>query len=104
MSEPLVVVGNGMAAVRFVDAIYEAGTADLLDVVRSVEPTAEAVLLIGHNAGISQFADRLADGAPVFPTGGFATLTVHRPWPELDWGAAELTSFVRPRDLDTAGA
>jgi phosphohistidine phosphatase len=38
--------------------------------------------------------------AQKFPTGALVTLRFgDRPWAELDWGAAKLAAFVRPRDL-----
>jgi phosphohistidine phosphatase len=94
--------------VRFVREIYEATANELLDVVRDVDDRYAGVLVIGHNPGMEQLAnglvfagkrkalDRLGHG---FPTAALATLSVDVAWAELDWRAARLEHYVRPRDL-----
>ena len=67
------------------------------------------VLLIGHNDGIWHLAEALAGSGPAgalaalrekYPTGALAALKApDGPWRDLAWGSAELTAFVRPRDL-----
>lgn len=89
--------------------LYLASKDMLLDQVRAVSDDASTVLLIGHNDGIWHFASALAnDGPPEelallkakYPTGALATLAVgSEPWAKLEFGAARLTSLVRPRDL-----
>jgi len=68
------------------------------------------VLLIGHNDGIGNLAADLAGRGKAaivaalqqkFPTGALAVLQAPaRRWRELAVGSAELTDFVRPRDLE----
>jgi len=89
--------------------LYLAPEEVLLAQVRAVSDDRASVLLIGHNDGIGHFAAALAgDGPPEelaslrakFPTGALATLSLRdQPWRKLDFGAARLISFVRPRDL-----
>ena len=89
--------------------LYLAPQAILLARLRKVPDEAGTVLLIGHNDGIWQLAEVLADkGRPAllqalrekFPTGALATLRapIER-WADLAAGSAELLGFVRPRDL-----
>ena len=42
------------------EAIYEASTEELLDVVRALPDDAQTVLLVGHNPGLSLLAELLA--------------------------------------------
>jgi phosphohistidine phosphatase len=72
-----------------------------------------ALLLVGHDPGVSELAGMLAGdfaGGPAtgalqrmrakFPTGAVAVLTVPGAWRDLDSGGARLTDFVVPRDLE----
>ncbi len=89
--------------------LYLASEDVLLAQFRMVGDDAATVLLIGHNDGIWHFAAAMAtDGPPEelaslrakYPTGALATLSVHcESWTKLEFGAARLTSLVRPRDL-----
>jgi phosphohistidine phosphatase SixA len=49
--------------------------------------------------GKAKALTRLGQG---FPTGGLATLSLDAAWADLDWGAAQLDSYLRPRDLSAA--
>lgn len=89
--------------------LYLASEDVLLTQLQAVGDDATTVLLIGHNDGIWHFGAALAgDGPPEelaslrdkFPTGALAMLSVRdEPWRALDFGAARLVSFIRPRDL-----
>jgi phosphohistidine phosphatase len=89
--------------------LYLASEGELLVRLRAVPEEARTVLLIGHNEGIGELAAALAgEGDPAaldvlhekFPTGALATLRLDdAPWRDLAPGTAELTAFVRPRDL-----
>jgi phosphohistidine phosphatase len=94
--------------VRFVPDVYEATVDTLLGLIRAVDPTVTALMIIGHNPGLEELTAVLADGLEKpsaarlprdFPTGGFATFTVRSDWADLDRGGVSLESFVRPRDL-----
>jgi phosphohistidine phosphatase len=87
--------------------LYAAGAGDLLARLRALPDDVESVMLIGHNPGIEELALRLAGAgadrdrmASKFPTGALATLTFEGSWRGLAPGAASLTGFVRPRDLE----
>lgn len=89
--------------------LYLASEDVLLTQLQAVSDDATTVLLIGHNDGIWRFATALTDDGPPeelaalrdkFSTGALATLSLRdEPWRTLDFGAARLVSFVRPRDL-----
>jgi phosphohistidine phosphatase len=87
--------------------LYLASAVDLLDRVRLVPAEVSSVLLIGHNPAIQELALTLARRAaevdPIrqkFPTAALATLSFDAPWEQLSPGGAELTAFVKPRDLE----
>jgi phosphohistidine phosphatase len=93
-------------------ALYLASENVLLAHLRSLADEVATVLLIGHNDGIWHLAEALAGSGPAgplaalrekYPTGALATLRpADGPWCDLAWGSAELTAFVRPRDLAAA--
>ena len=89
--------------VRIEDELYGASADRLLARLVRVPDTHGAVLLIGHNPAMQELADGLAPGGGLaeqkFPTGALATLAFGGSWRGLEWGCAELTEFVRPRDL-----
>lgn len=89
--------------------LYLAGAGEMLDQIRAVPETVEAVLMIAHNPGTAVLADTLcADGdsdglahmRAKFPTAGLAIieLQVDR-WEEARSDCGLLQSFTRPRDL-----
>ena len=97
-----------------IDSLYLANVMQLTAALHGVAETVRSVLLIGHNPGLHDLALNLvgdramrAGGeneralASGFPTGALATLRLDdAPWRDLAPGAAELMSFVRPRDLE----
>jgi phosphohistidine phosphatase len=98
----------GASVVRFERELYGASAEALLDRLRRVEDAVGSVLLIGHNPGTQMLALDLARSTAgsreleaKFPTAALATLEFPgRSWRELAPGTAELTAFVRPRDLE----
>ena len=93
---------------RFDERIYNASAASLLDLLREVPDSVNAVLMIGHAPGIPVLAtalahddsgstdvmDRLSLG---FPTSGLAVLGFDGPWAALAPETAYLRDFVVPR-------
>jgi phosphohistidine phosphatase len=85
--------------------LYGASAGELLERLQGVPDTISSVMLIGHNPSVQTLALNLAGSGELdaialkYPTGALATLTFEGAWQELDRGAAELTGFVRPRDL-----
>lgn len=89
--------------------VYLASASSLLDVVRELPDAAGRVLLSGHNPGLEELVLLLAgDGSALreqvevkFPTASLAELRFDATrWADAAEGSAELTRFVRPRDLD----
>lgn len=85
--------------VRFTGALYHAEPAAMMDVLE--EETAATVLMLGHNPGIAEFAERLVETPPGhsrfedYPT--CATLVVDMTTP--GWGAGRVLDFGIPREV-----
>jgi phosphohistidine phosphatase len=86
-------------------ALYHAGPDVMLAVLRHAK--ADTVMMIGHNPGIAEFAERLVGHAPAnpefhrYPTG--ATLVADfaiDSWAEAGFGAGTAVDFTVPRELD----
>ncbi len=85
-------------------ALYHAGAEVMLAVLRHA--TAETVMMIGHNPGISEFARRLVAHPPInpeftrYPTG--ATLVCDfaaESWHDADFGQAVTVDFIIPSEI-----
>lgn len=85
-------------------ALYHAGPDVMLAVLRHA--AADTVMMIGHNPGIAEFAQRLVRDAPLnpqfarYPTG--ATLVADfaiDDWTKADWAGATVVEFVVPREI-----
>ena len=92
--------------VRIEPELYAASATDLLKLLREVPDEVDSVMLIGHNPGIEDLTVELAGTGEElgrvrekFPTAALATLEFDRSWRELEPGGAELTSFVKPKEL-----
>ena len=92
--------------------LYAASASALLARLRQVPNATPSVMLIGHNPGLQMLVlalagDRartrgdpnLAAIANKFPTAALATLALRGGWSDLKAGGAELTGYVRPKDL-----
>lgn len=99
--------GAEASEVRYVDAIYEASTAGLLDLVRQTAEDIESLMLIGHGPGLPGLAESLGQrpdpqGAwarmdAKYPTSGLTVLKLPGPWADAAGGEAELVAFEVPR-------
>ena len=85
-------------------ALYHAGVDVMLAVLRHAQ--ADCVMMIGHNPGIADFAEKLVAVAPLnseferYPTG--ATLVVDfvaDSWAEAEFGKGITVDFVIPREI-----
>jgi phosphohistidine phosphatase len=97
---------GGSPEVQIKSELYAASSADLLEVLRELPDAVGSVMVIGHNPGIQDLALSLSRGGPdiarvrrKFPTGALATLELEGSWRGLARGTAELTSFVKPKEL-----
>ena len=94
----------GTPVLELKPALYHAGPDVMLAVLQNAK--ADCVMLIGHNPGIAEFAERLVAHAPVsadfarYPTG--ATLVadfVIDDWADLAWGTGVVDDFIVPREM-----
>lgn len=93
----------------FSQALYEVPAEAILGEIRRNGEDAETLLVLGHNPGLGDLADRLAGKASSgklvkslkkkFPTGALAVFEFDGDWAALDVGTATLTHFLRPKDL-----
>jgi phosphohistidine phosphatase len=98
----------GAADVRIERELYGASSDALLARLRALPDAVGSVMLIGHNPALERLALQLARPGPErqeleekFPTAALATLELGASsWSALAPGTAELTAFVRPRDLE----
>jgi phosphohistidine phosphatase len=96
----------GVRVIRQDERIYEADVTGLLSVLENCPPQARRVLLVGHNPGLEQLLDYLAEGRVPLPAGGkllptatLADLRMPDDWHLLIAGCALLESIIRPADL-----
>jgi len=107
-ADGLVAGGASLRETRFDERIYSASAESLLEVLREVPESVNAVLMIGHapgipvlatalgnlEAGTTQAIDLLSKG---FPTSGLAILGYKGRWSALAPETAYLREFVVPR-------
>lgn len=96
------------APVSYLDRLYGAGPATMIDEINRVDDAVTTLLVIGHEPTVSHVALGLAAQpgsdphaleqiAMKYPTSGIAVLQVDGPWAGLQLGGAELVSFHVPR-------
>jgi phosphohistidine phosphatase len=100
----------GPLSPEFDKRLYLASPDTLLEIVKAAPASAERLLLAGHNPGLEQLVLALAgpqsghlreEVEVKYPTATLAELQLpidH--WADLKEGTADLTRFIRPRDLD----
>jgi phosphohistidine phosphatase len=81
--------------------LYRADADELLTRLRTIDDSISCALLIGHNPGLEDLVDLLADGERAvdrFPTAAVAVLAFDGSWTTLGPDRASLTSLWTPRD------
>lgn len=103
------VAGGAVDAAVVEDArVYDASSADLLDVLRETPDDVHVLLLVGHSPGIPALVAALADpdtsdsaalveARQRYPTSGLCRLERGGNWADLDSATAALVEFVVPR-------
>jgi phosphohistidine phosphatase len=95
---------TGSPVLELKPALYHAGPDVMLAVLRHA--TGDTVMMIGHNPGIAEFAQRLVAHAPAspdfarYPTG--ATLVVDFPilaWDQAGFGQGVVVDFMVPKEI-----
>jgi phosphohistidine phosphatase len=86
--------------------LYAASADDLLEALHEVPDEVGSAMLIGHNPGIQDLTLSLARDCPEtarvrakFPTAALASLEFRASWRQLAPRAADLVSFVKPKEL-----
>lgn len=106
-------VGRELGAgpqVKVLKGLYMASPGRLLGALRKVPAGAKTVMLVGHNPGMEDLADRLVGSgarkaiarlAVKYPTGALAVIHFKEDsWADLAEGSGKLARFMRPKDLD----
>ena len=90
--------------VTFSRALYHAGPEMLMEVLQ--EQTAATVLMLGHNPGIGDFADRVVSQSSPhprfadFPTCATAVIRFDvAAWNEIGWREGQPIDFAIPREV-----
>lgn len=95
---------SGSPVLELKPALYHAGAEVMLAVLKHAKD--DVVMMIGHNPGIADFANRLVANAPLnpdfgrYPTG--ATLVVDfavESWADVVFGSGVTVDFVIPREM-----
>ncbi len=86
---------------RAVSALYDATPAELVEVLRGLEPGVERPLLVGHEPAWSQLASQLAGGGRLrLPTAALAAVRFElSAWSQLAPGAGALELLLAPKRL-----
>jgi phosphohistidine phosphatase len=93
-------MGYRADAIREDERIYEAGPAEILDVIRDIEPDFHRVLLFGHNPGLTQLVNELSEPhVDNVPTCGAVELrlAIER-WADVSRTTARRAAFLTPKD------
>lgn len=104
---------GGDVAVEFEDRLYLAELRHLMQRLRSVGDAVKAVMFIGHNPGIAQFANELCASPQTvaeekahhrmhdkFSTCALAVIqSPAKAWHDIRAGSGVLKGFTRPKDL-----
>jgi phosphohistidine phosphatase len=90
---------DGIPAFRLDKRIYDAEVAELLSVLHELPDTARAVVLVGHNPGLSDLVHVLTGDLVELKTSTVAVLHGPDRWADVDQGTARLARFETPRGV-----
>jgi phosphohistidine phosphatase len=100
--------------VVYEDALYHASPAEMLDMLRNIQPGARRVMLVGHNPEIQVLALDLIGAGPKhmrdklmekYPTAGLAVINFTAGlWSSVDVNSGSLNLFLTPRELRASQA
>lgn len=86
------------------DRLYHASAEQMFNAL--IEAETDCVLMLGHNPGIADFAQRLVAAPPDhprfddYPTGATLVAEFRVPlWSDIQWKQARTTAFITPREL-----
>ena len=88
----------------YTKALYHAGASRMLDVLHDAQGA--CALILGHNPGIAEFAERLVSKQPAhgrffdYPTGATTIIDFDvADWKDVNFGSGTVREFVIPREL-----
>jgi len=89
--------------VVFENGLYESGGAAYLEIIKTISPKYDTVIIIGHNPSIEECVDYLAGGEETFnsitvPTGTIVVMDVRvNNWKNSGAGMASIKSVLTPK-------
>jgi phosphohistidine phosphatase len=91
--------GYPVDGIREDERIYQAGPAEILDVIRGLEDERERVFLLGHNPGLTEVVNLLSEPAvDNVPTCGVVELRLAtRRWSDISRASVRRESFITPK-------
>jgi phosphohistidine phosphatase len=93
-------ISAGLAAavtVREDPRLYEAGSDELLEIIRAAPPDVVTLMYVGHNPAAQDLAAGLLGRPGGFPTAAIAVVGLAAPWASTVPGEGELLGFWTPR-------
>jgi len=93
-------VGYARKRIRFDEQVYDAGSQDLLRIVRSLDDEYRSAFVVGHNYAITDFAERLTgETLNNIPTSGIVAVDCGvDQWHRLAHGNCRLLFFDYPKN------
>lgn len=95
--------------VEIVPALYHGAPHGMLDLIREQDDGYRAIMLVAHNPGTEDLANRLSGSGDAdalarldnkYPTAGLAEIELDRErWADVEWGDGRLVRFTVPRQL-----
>lgn len=90
------------AAVRYVDRLYLASVATLLETILQIEDGQTTVMLVGHNPGMEELLFFLTGAMNGMTTAALAMIRFEIDhWNEIEEGSGQLEWFINPKGLLT---
>lgn len=85
---------------RFDERIYDAGTSELLSIVKSADNDIQRLAMVGHNPAFERLAGKLIGQYVEMPTGSLIEIGLPvEQWAEAGEAAGSLVRFVKPKEL-----
>ncbi len=88
--------------------VYDADLSDLMAGLRDHSDSMKRILLVGHNPGLEELVEYMADerveipvDGKLMPTATLARLVLPGDWSGLSAGCAQLKSITRPSNMQT---
>ncbi|HEY2551636.1 MAG TPA: histidine phosphatase family protein [Streptosporangiaceae bacterium] len=76
--------------------LYQAGAAELLDIIAGTAPEVGTLMYVGHNPAAAELAAALTGQELAFPTAAIAVIALPSHWADLAEGTGALTAHWTP--------